>query len=299
MSGLKMEGAPGWLRALRDKNVADEVLAAQLTTWLSEGSVLQNHTENELDPPIEPSTSRWTAEHFRLQVDAAKRNFSHERARHLLDVRKRLRQLGEDGFITMPSLRESRANAVVARVAETFEPTPSLAKAIASEDIGLIRAALRLEIADMRLPGSYLQGAMGWSATQYEGIFVPYEEGRFKGAMDSSKEAWTAEYHSIQIVFLKANFSIKRFLHVIEVREHLRTTGAAGFTPPVQTPATGQRTGSAAVSPGSASSQHGRRPQQQPEQQPEPPSDSWPTRIAIMLAAGLAALAAYFLGGRR
>lgn len=295
MSALKMEGAQCWLRALGNNDVADEVLSAQLTTWQSEGAVLQNHMESELDPPIEQSTSRWTAKHFRLQVDAAKRNFSHERARHLLDVRKRLRQRGEDGFIPMPSLSENRANAVVARAAVAFEPTPSLAKAIASEDIGLIRAALRLEIADMRLPGSYLQGAMGWSATQYEGIFEPYEEGRFKGAMNGSKKDWTAEYHSTQIVFLKANFSIERFLHVIEVREHLRMTGAAGFTRPIQTSATGQRTGSATIPVGSASNQHRRRPQQPPE----PTSGSWPARIALMLAAGLAALAAYFLGERR
>ena len=295
MSALIMDGALGWLRALRDNNVADEVLSAQLTKWQSEGSVLQKHVENELDPPIEPSTSRWTAEHFHLHVDAAKRNFSRERARHLLAVRKRQRQLGEDGFIPMPSLSESRANAVVARVAAAFEPTPSLAKAIASENIGLIRAALRLEIADMSLPGSYLQGAMGWSATQYEGIFVPYEEGRFKGAMNGSKMAWTAEYHSIQIVYLKANFSIERFLHVIEVREHLRMTGAAGFPPPVQTPATGQRKGSAPLPAGSASSQHGRIRQQPPEA----PSGSGLARIVLMIATGLAALAAYFLGKNR
>lgn len=317
MSTSLNDGPEKWLIALRDTRVSNDVLDAQLARMQTDGEGFAVHKVTELEPDIELIRSRWTVEHFRRQVDAAKRNFSLERAKHILAVRKRLREVGVEGFTPLQSLSPNKASdtSAVAGGVENFTPTPNLTKAVTAGNVGLIRSALALEIADMRLPESYLQGAMAWVATEVEGVFVPYEEGRFKGAMnelskdeslmDQSKASWTVEYHDVQVEFLDANFSIERFLHVIMVREHLRTSGVKGFTAPSEMPeppagprpvSVLQRQDGLYPSNGGSESRQRKHAEENPS---GGSSGSWTARAVIILTAALAALAAYFIGRQR
>ena len=297
MNTTDLRTGEGWLNLMADVATPLEELEATLQAWQAEGAVLVPYAVTEMIPAPKPEKAHWTAKYFFLQVSHARRNFSAERAQHLLRVRSHLEQLGAAGFVKQVGftpLAKDEANAATAAAA--FSPSPSLARALAANDAGIIRSALVLELADARLSGAYLQTAMACAADQNAAVFVPFEEGRFKASLNSDRGTWCAEYHDDQVVFLDANFSIERFLHVVDVREHLRQQGAAGFVPMVTAPL------ATTLPVWVGSMDRAPSPRLSDALRGEAPKDtrpSWAERIARLLAAGVAALAAYFRGERR
>lgn len=296
MSTTDLRTGEGWLKAVADVATPLEALESALQAWQAEGAVLVPYAATEMVPPPQAGKAHWTAQYFFRQVNHAGHNFSAERAEHLLQVRTHLEQLGAAGFVKQASAAPlAKDETSAATVAAAFSPSPSLSRALGTGDDGIIRSALVLELADARLSGAYLQAAMALAADRKGSVFVPFEEGRFMGPLNGDPAAWSAQYHDNQAVFLDANFSIERFLHVVNVREHLRSQGAAGFAPVAPAPVTTSpdragRTG------GSSQPPHGSVPGGNASPGSTP---GWAERIARLLAAAVAALAAYFRGGRR
>lgn len=295
MNTTDLRTGDGWLKAVADVATPLESLEAALHAWQAEGKVLAPYAVTEMVPAPQPKKAHWTAQYFFRQVSHAKHNFSGERARHLLLVRAYLEQLGVAGFVkqaAMTPLAKDEASAAV--VVAAFSPSPSLVRALGTGDAGIIRSALVLELADARLSGAYLQAAMALAADQHSPVFLPFEEGRFKGPLNGDRDAWSAQYHDNQIVFLDANFSIERFLHVVDVRDHLRTQGVTGFVP--------ADSGQGAAYPKSVTpSKAGGTPASSQNGGPRSSSaaDSWVLRIAARLVAAFASLADYFTRERR
>jgi len=292
MSATDLRTGEGWLKAVADVATPLDALEAALQAWQTGGAVLVPYVATEMVPAPQAGKARWTSQYFFRQVSHARHNFSAKRAEHLLQVRTHLQQVGAAGFVKQEGITPLAKDEVgAATVAGEFSPSPSLARALETDDVGIIRSALVLELADARLNGAYLQAAMALAADQQALVFVPFEEGRFMAPLNGDRAAWSAHYHDDQVVFLDANFSIKRFLHVVDVREHLRLQGAAGFVPlasakappvPPTSSAKAEGTGGAAEGDTSTGSKPG-----------------WAGRIAVLLVAGIAALAAYLFGGRR
>jgi hypothetical protein len=102
----------------------------------------------------------------------------------------------------------------------------------------VIRVALTREFGDARLSKNDLLAARDWIKSQESGsgLFVPHEENKFTRTMQEKSDAWTVAYYDQQMTDLKNDFSEKRFLHVLEIREYLRKKGEAGFKPQPKPP---------------------------------------------------------------
>lgn len=74
---------------------------------------------------------------------------------------------------------------------------------------------------DKRLSKQDILTTLKWVEGKVSDLWEPYEEKSFSGGMETSPEKWTTEYYNTQKVYVKSNFSKKRFLHLLEVREHL------------------------------------------------------------------------------
>lgn len=297
MNTTDLRTGEDWLRAVPDVAMPVESLEVALHAWQAKGTVLVPYAVTEMVPATKPDRAHWTAQYFFRQVTHAKHNFSAERAEHLLRVRAYLEQLGAAGFVKLADstpLAKDKVDATA--VAAAFSPTSSLARALGTGDAEIIRSALVLELADARLSGAYLQAAMALAADQKETVFVPFEEGRFMAPLNGDRAAWSSQYHDDQMVYLDANFSIERFLHVVDVREHLRLKGAAGFAPLAPAPVAATLSAKAGSTGDASAPRHGVAPEGDTSKGNRA---AWAGRIAMLLAAGIAALAAYFRGGRR
>lgn len=266
-----------WLHDLKIGAVNEDGLRAELSYWQASGVVLATYIENELLPKVENRAHFWTDHYFFKQVEDAKRNFSLERAEHLLVVQAHLQQQRVRGF---------------AKDRAAFSPTSSLSAAGDSGDVDRIRTALVLELADARLDQAYLHGAIGWVADVSQDTFVPYKEGRFMGPMKDDVSAWSVKYYDEQSTFLDSNFSRERFWHQTAVRQYLREKGVGGFAPlpgqAFQTPARS--------TPASASS--ARSSTTNVIQSSGYVSTGFDYRIALIVLVGVAALSAYFFLNR-
>lgn len=173
---------------------------------------------------------RWSADYFSNQILSAKFNFSRERILHLIEVREHLRKQGVKGFVPVLSADDIKTKRE-SSVTSNYQPSLNLKKFMKNGDLLTIRTALRLELNDNRQTSADLRAAVSWCKQNKDGLFESYEEKAFARAVETDRQLWNIEYYDNQTVYLKTNFCEKRLLHLIEVREYLRDTGAAGFIP--------------------------------------------------------------------
>lgn len=102
---------------------------------------------------------------------------------------------------------------------------------MAGGDTSFIRTALRLELNDNSLTSADLHATLNWAKGKVPKLFDPYKEGAFSRETDSNRQHWDLEYYDMQNVYLKHNYSEKRLLHLIEVRDTLREQKVDGFAP--------------------------------------------------------------------
>ena len=94
-------------------------------------------------------------------------------------------------------------------------------KYIEGGDLLTIRTALRIEFNDKRLTGADLHKAEEAVHKQVPGLWEPYEEKAFARGFETDVEKWTHDYFGDQVVYLKTNFSKKRWDHLVKVRDYL------------------------------------------------------------------------------
>jgi hypothetical protein len=219
-----------FLTALDDTEVSTELLKQLVQAAGQAPGVIDTHEVNSITRAIDADPVSWNPDYFSRQKIFATRNFSKERLEHLIQVRDLFRQRNEKGFtptVAASGARKAPKDSVVV----DYQPSNNLKKFVDEGDLLTIRTALRLELNDRRLGGAELHAAYEWIKGSVPGIFEAYSEGAFARKPVSDQNQWTEDYYDLQITYLKTNFSEKRFLHLIDVREQLRDSAAEGFGP--------------------------------------------------------------------
>jgi hypothetical protein len=231
---------------------------------------------------INTTPSNWNEQYFSRQKKLAERNFSQERLDHLMQVRDLFRQQGRKGFV--PDARKAAADPAPARD-NGFTPSTNLKKFVSEGDVAAIRMALTVEMEDCRRDVRSMRAALAWAKSRVPGLCEPYAEKAFARAIERDRQQWTEDYYGTQAVFLDTNFSEERYLHLVDVREHLRQqAGARPAAPaasarpaaPVRAPASRSRP---AEQPAAAPA----RPAQTPHR--SAPAPARPGMSSVMLAA--------------
>lgn len=174
---------------------------------------------------LENPEHQWSEGFFEQCMGESADVFSHRRLEHLLKVRDCLRNNGFRGFVPTTKKIESET------MSTEFQPTENLKSNFQNIDSDPLQAqiALRLEIYNITKDSDYLINAVKWAEYKAPRLFSPYTTSAFKKSISENSEDWNADYFDIQTEYLSGNFSKKRYLHLIEVRQYLRDKGVEGF----------------------------------------------------------------------
>lgn len=175
---------------------------------------------------INEDMANWDERYFSKQKEYAKRNFSLQRLQHLLQVRARFREQRRQGFAP-PS--QSNKPLALSDAAVPYTPSDRLQKCIEEGNLVLIRNALIMELNNNRLESNMLRSALTWAQNLIPDLCEPYAEKAFSRGMSMDRTTWDKDYYMSQEVYLDLSFTQERYLHMIEVREHLRQRGVKGF----------------------------------------------------------------------
>ena len=167
--------------------------------------------------PLDSNPVNWSKDYFSRQKMFAGLNFSRQRVDHLIDVREHLAVQGQEGSMQKPAAvkHPPRAGASTG-----FTPSVNLKKFAESSDLPMLRTALRMELNNNRLDAAALRAAVEWTKGHMPGLFESLQGKTFARDINPDRTQWDIEYYNSQIVYLTANFSEERFVHLIEVREH-------------------------------------------------------------------------------
>lgn len=274
-----------FLAALNDPQVDTPLLRSMVKEMkATQADLLVPYLANDNYDPIQANPLTWNDAYFSQQKKYAERNFSTERLEHLIYVRERFRQDGRKGFVAKPQAvpaapREQAGNG--------FRPSSNLRKFVDEGDLATVRMALNVDLEDSRLDASTLRASLAWTQSRLSGLCEPYTEKAFARAIEHDRQQWTRDYYNKQVVFLNTNFAEERFLHLVDVREHLRQQPEAKPAP-VSKPAA-----LAAIKPPSASGFH--QATQPAAAAPIRPGLSPVLLAALLLGGALAAVATLIL----
>lgn len=219
-----------FLAALKDTRYKTEELRHTLESAAAASpELLQPHESEDAATTLDTTKTNWSPDHFSRHLFLAERNFSRERVSHLMEVRHFLRQRGDKGFA--PTAKPAPQQAPAPTGSGAYQPPEILKKFVTDGDLASTRTALRLELNDNRLGSPELHEALQWAKRQLPSLYETYAEKAFARGLETNQSNWTPDYYDEQLVFLKANFAEKRFLHLIEVRAVLRAQGEKGFAP--------------------------------------------------------------------
>jgi hypothetical protein len=289
-----MTTTPNTLPEIRKSYLASLNQAESETDWLrgilaelekSQPVLFDSDIDESLEE-ISPDKTRWTPEYFSRQKKQAEQSFSRERVNHLLDVREYFRQRGDKGFVpkALPSVTPDKQEDI-----SGYTPSKHLKKFVEEGNLFTIRGALRGDMINTRLESHTLRQALAWTKACVPGLCEPYVEKAFSREMDQDRSHWDTEYFFSQECYLEANFSEKRYQHMVDVREHLRQQGVEGFAT-VSSPAPKTSSGPAFTSTRSSSSQGERTDTSSTD--PEQPSFF---RNALLIGGAIAALVVFLL----
>lgn len=278
-----------FLDAVNDPQEESDALRAMVVEFQSRyPGILVAHVANDNVDPIDHNALHWTEKYFSTQRDLAKRNFSMDRLTHLIDVRDRFRGDGRKGFVP----KAMTANQSFASGAG-YRPSEALQKIIEEGDIQTLQTALLVELEDRRNDSARLRSTLAWARGRLPGLCEPYTEKGFAKSIDSDHQKWTSDYYAKQAVYLETNFSEERYLHLVDVREHLRRQEAKASAPAA---APGASRPSPKAQPGAkpASGPRASEPPRRPAQQPSSRNLS-PTLSAALLVGGALAVVVILL----
>jgi hypothetical protein len=176
---------------------------------------------------INQDKTKWTHAYFSKQKKQAEQGFSRERVCHLLDVREFFRERGDKGFVpkALPFVPNDKQEGTI-----DYSPSNNLRMFVEEGNIFTIRAALRMAMIDRRMENHDVRQALVWVKTRVPNLCEVYVEKAFSREMDQDRSHWNTEYFFTQEEYLETVFSEERFMHMVDVREHLRQQGVEGFT---------------------------------------------------------------------
>ncbi|MFB9868776.1 hypothetical protein [Vreelandella sulfidaeris] len=287
MDPLELKRArTNYLNSLQDPQ-ATNVLLQEMLVELEKKvpALLVEYQPESGQNDLDPDDLKWSADYFSRQRFLARQNFSRRRIEHLLEVRAYLRTQGVKGFVPRNDASTSRT-ARTDSITAHYSPSDNLKKFVNEGELHTIRAALVMELHDNNQTSDDLRAAIDWTKSQAPELFKAYTLKAFARETDVDQTQWSSEYYKKQVVYLEHNFSERRFLHIIDVRERLRQQGVEGFTPLPLKP----RTSTCQTSPPSSSAFRSfqphpdRAPPHQPEHNPI-------LKKALIVGGAIAALA--------
>jgi hypothetical protein len=284
-----------FLLALDDTKVSSELLKQFLSKAESTTpGLMESHASNDLLDAMEVARSDWSVKYYSRQKLCADRNFSIGRLEHLIEIREYFRQKGYKGFVPHAANHETSGMDQTSQARRyegtlsAYQPSTNLKKFVNEGDLLTIRTALRLELNDNRISQQDLRSALAWVKGKVSDLCVPYTEKAFAREMDSDRSHWVTDYYDNQTVYLKTNFSEERFLHLVDVRGHLRELGVEGFAP-TATPGIQPDLRPRAISPTPDPASPAPSPHSRPAQLELSPV----FRIALLVGGALAAVVIY------
>lgn len=229
MKNIPEQFRQDFLKQCRNTGITTEALKSTIDFAESQSTIFSDHSDA---PYLHTLQIKWTPGYFEECMKGVEDVFSIHRITHLLKVRDYLRNRGDAGFKPSPPEKPE----VFTAMQTVFHPKKMLIDNFQTENFDLLRAqtALQVEIYDISNDAAYLTQAIQWAEKKVNNIFLPYEVDMFKNSISENKSDWGADYFDIQTVYLGKNFSKKRYLHLIEVRQYLRDHRVEGFVPPPQ-----------------------------------------------------------------
>lgn len=117
-------------------------------------------------------------------------------------------------------------------VSEKFEPSDNLKEVFDNPESSKLKkqVALRFIIYKGDVSAQRAKSALGWAESKSSDIFDEYKTSTYYGPISENKSDWNSDYFDTQTEYLAVNFSKKRFLHLIEVKDYLKSNKAEGFS---------------------------------------------------------------------
>lgn len=280
-----------YLASLKDPEATSALLLDLLDQAEQQTPDLLKTFQTSTDKNIlEADPVSWSDVYFSRQILLAEHNFSRERIEHLLQVRDHLREQGVKGFVHTPNSSKAKRESDK-KVSSAYVPSLNLKKFVSEGHLLTVRTALSMELNDNSLSGQELRAAIAWTKASISGLFEPYIEKAFARGFESSPSRWISKYYDSQVVYLDTNFAEQRFLHLIEVREHLRQQGVDGFV------AVAPKPRSASSVPADVQVQSNRQGGHSPHAHPQhtPPGRNPAFKAALLIGGALAALVVFLV----
>ena len=108
-----------------------------------------------------------------------------------------------------------------------YTPDSKLELSVWQGNTAMVRAVLQAILNNNIYPDDEINNALEWTNEHLKGLFEDSHPEIEPQVSDRSK--WDADYYYMQETAVGDNFSRDRFLHLIEIRNHLREKGHPDF----------------------------------------------------------------------
>ena len=192
---------------------------------------------DDVIPEISNKETDWEENnYFYHYIALLKSNFSYERYENLIRVKASLERDGVKGFGIKDNIIEKNTTKtflqeekIMKQLSDSYFPPENLKESVNKGNIVYIRSAILALLSNNNVQWSGLDNAVIWTRNQCNSLFDAHIEANYAKAINPNNSAWTTDYYFEQEVYLNANFSEIRWLHLVEVRKSLAAKNLKGF----------------------------------------------------------------------
>ncbi|MCJ8311762.1 MAG: hypothetical protein HRU38_08460 [Saccharospirillaceae bacterium] len=184
-------------------------------------------------PEISNLEVDWTTNYYDEYKVRLGFNFSYERFENLICVKSSLERDGVKGFsiklnknTKITPLQEA---ITMKKLPNNYLPPENLKESVNKGNLVYIRSAVLALLTNNNVNWTELDNAVIWALNHCNSLFDAHIEANYAKAINSNNSIWTTEYYFEQEVYLNANFSEVRWLHLLEVRKNLSKNKSKGF----------------------------------------------------------------------
>ncbi|PJK09399.1 hypothetical protein CO610_03660 [Lysobacteraceae bacterium NML95-0200] len=218
------------LANIKDASLSDEECQQCLARAMAEyPQIFEDFAE--LESIFSQQPAPWSVEYFQRAKQAVLQNFSVERIGHLLDVRAALRRERVKGFAPKTKAVVPNTPQEEHQESEVMSDANGIDKFLqgaGEKSHARLQAELMVALPNMTYSAADLEKTLDL-LDRSVGICQPYAVDVFNKEVEDDQGLWNEAYFDEQMAFLRTNFSRKRFLHLLKVREYLSRQGVAGF----------------------------------------------------------------------